>query len=606
MATAKASVIVGGKKIDPYHLSVQQRCDWHHRFEITVSTEKIESINSLNVDSSVSYVGQTADLSIDCAGGTFKFKGLITGVHIDRSYTGDTFVVLSGYSPTYLLEDGTGVKSYEEKDLSAIANEILGTYPANLINPNVSPQYTTPIPYVVRYKETNYQFLARLAAIYGEWFYYDGEGLVFGKLPNPGSVTVTLGKDLDSFDYGVQMRPSKFKYQFYNYLENRMVENTSTSFKPGWLDNYGKKALDAADGMFPNEPTNPVWHDAPNDALIRHLAEVQRGSILSDTAFFKGQSTHAGIKPGGRIQAKGINKIGKANVLGMIGNFRITAVTHHLDANKDYRNTFEAVPVTVTVPSVNRHVVKPEAESQVAVVKENNDPDKLGRIRVQFKWQTGNEMSPWIRQITNHASGDRGIYFVPEIGDEVYMDFEQGNPDRPYMVGAKYHANTPPEFFDPDNNLKSIKTRSGHTILLNDEAGAETITIKDKNGNQILIDTEGNNMTITALETMTLNAKNMTINVGESMTTNVGENMTTTVGKNINKSAGENMSDSAGKSISKQAGENIGMTAQNSINATAMSETLIKGKSKVQVGGRDIRVNGGSTIRIKSMDTDVH
>lgn len=590
MATAKANVIVGGKKVDPYHVSVQQRCDWHHQFEIAVSTEKIEGLNSLTIDNSVDYIGQTAELSIDCATGKFKFKGLITSVHIDRSYTGDSLVVLSGHSPTYLLEDGVGTKSYEEKDLAAIANEILGTYPANLLNPNVSPQYTTPIPYVVRYKETNYQFLARLAAIYGEWFYYDGEGLVFGKLPNPESVTVTLGKDLDSFDYGVRMRPSKFKYQFYNYQENRMVENVSTSFKPGWLDNYGKKALDAADGMFPNEPTNPVWHDAPNDALIKHLAEAHRGSILSDSAFFKGQSTHAGIKPGGRIQAKGINKIGKANVPGMIGNFRITAVTHHLDANKNYRNIFEAIPMTVTAPPMNKNVLKPEAESQVAVVKENNDPEKLGRIRVQFKWQTGSEMTPWIRQVTNYASGDRGTYFVPEIGDEAYMDFEQGNPERPYMVGAKYHVNTPPEFFDPDNNLKAIKTRSGHTILFSDEAGGESITINDKNGNKIYIDTVANSITVTALEDMTFNAKNMYLNVGESMTTNVGDNMSTTVGKNIKRSAGQNISISAGKSMSTNAGENIGMQASD----------------KMNIGATDIQAKAGSKMNLISDSGTLH
>ena len=47
MATAKANIIIGGKKIDPYHVSVQQRCDWHHQFEVAVSTEKIEKVNSL-------------------------------------------------------------------------------------------------------------------------------------------------------------------------------------------------------------------------------------------------------------------------------------------------------------------------------------------------------------------------------------------------------------------------------------------------------------------------------------------------------------------------------------------------------------------------------
>jgi len=607
MATAKANIIIGGKKIDPYHVSVQQKCDWHHQFEVAVSTEKIEKVNSLGIDDSVDYIGKTAELSIDCATGNFKFKGLITSVYIDRSYTGDSLVILSGHSPTYLLEDGVGTKSYEEKDLAAIANEIVGTYPANLLNPNVSPQYTTPIPYVVRYKETNYQFLARLAAIYGEWFYYDGQGLVFGKLPNPASLILTLGKDLDHFDYGVQMRPSKFKYQFYNYQENRIVENVSTNFKPGWLDNYGKKALDAADGIFPNEPTNPVWHDAPNDALIKHLAEAHRGSVLSDSAFFRGQSTHAGIQVGGRIQAKGINKIGKANVLGMIGNFRITAVTHHLDANKDYRNTFEAIPITVTVPPMNKNVVKPEAESQVAVVKENNDPDALGRIRVQFKWQTGNEMTPWIRQITNHASGDRGTYFVPELEDEVYIAFDQANPDRPYMQGALYYGKERPQYFDADNNFKSIKTRSGHTILFNDRDGQESITINDKSGNTIHLDTAGSSITISAPENMTLNCKNMDINVGENMSVGVGENMNVGIGKDLGMTAeaAANITGRNAVSIKSSNVVDIDGSKQTNINA---EKTRIIGNKKLTALGNEIEamaskkmdLDGGVTTNIKA------
>lgn len=558
MATAKANITIGGKKIDPYNVSVQQRCDRHHQFEIAVAVEKVEGANSLTIDNSINYIGQATEINIQCAEGNFKFKGLITSVHIERTYTGDSLIIFAGYSPTYLLEDSVGTQSYEEKDLAAITNEILGTYPANLLNPNVSPQYSTPIPYVVRYKETNYQFLSRLAAVYGEWFYYDGESLVFGKLPNPASVTVTMGKDLESFDYGVQVRPSKFEYQSYNYEENRMVTNASTGFKPGWLDNYGKKALDTADSIFPNVPTNPIAHDTREDALMKHLVETRKSSILSDTTFFKGQSSHAGIAVGGRVRAKAINKVGGQNVPGIIGNFRITAVTHRLDANKNYRNNFEAIPLTVSAPPVDRSVFKPEAESQVAVVKDNNDPEALGRVRVQLKWQKGNEMTPWIRQTTNYASSDRGVYFVPEIGDEVYVDFEQGNPDRPYMTGAYHHGKTKPEYFDADNNFKSIKTRSGHTILFSDEAGGESITITDKNGNEIVIDTVENTMNVTALETINFSCKNMNFDVQE--------NVNWEVGQNEHKNVGQNSSINAGNSIEAIASNAVDMIGQNQVN----------------------------------------
>ena len=82
-------------------------------------------------------------------------------------------------------------------------------------------------------------------------------------------------------------------------------------------------------------------------------------------------------------------------------------------------------------PPLNRNVRMPEAESQVAEVIDNNDPEGWGRVRVQFKWQEGT--TPWIRVATGYAGpgkaeGVTGIYFTPEIKDEVIVDFEQGNP----------------------------------------------------------------------------------------------------------------------------------------------------------------------------------
>jgi len=678
MATAKTNVIIGDKKVDPYHVSVQQRSDAHHQFEIAVSTEKIEGKNSLTIDNSIENIGQYAEISIACATGNFQFKGLITSIRIDRTYTGSSLIILSGHSPTYMLEDGVGTKSYEEKTLATIANEILGTYPANILNPRVSPQYSTPIPYVVRYKETNYQFLSRLAAIYGEWFYYDGESIVFGKLPNPKSITLTLGKDLQSFDYGVQMRPSKFKYQFYNYQENRTLETASTSFKPGWLDNYGKKVLDAADSVFPNEPVNTTLQDAPKDALIKHLAEVKKSSILSDITSFKGQSSHAGIMVGGRIQAKGVNKIGNENVSSMIGNFRVTSVTHYLDANKDYHNTFEAIPMTVTAPPMKKKTTSPIYQNpsssmyknstpltdqnpspsmyknstspmdqnpspaiyqntaspnfapmdgheesttivgpKVAVVMENNDPDGLGRVRVQFKYEEEDKMTPWIRQITNYAGLDRGVYFVPEIGDEVYINFEDGNIDRPFMLGAVYSPEIAPEFFDPDNNIKSIKTRSGHTIRFSDEEEAESITITDKNDNHIIINTAEDTINIKA-------AADINVEAGGNMNFKAGGNVTWDVTGNIERIVGASVKTEAGVSVSTKAGASFEVIAASKAHiigegnvllksgasvlfllppgignmAAAISSGLTSGVYTPVIGGVATQIKGGATVNI--------
>jgi len=379
------------------------------------------------------------------------------------------------------------------------------------------------------------------------------------------------------------MRPSSFKNQYYNYEETRTLEASSKSFKPGWLDNYGKQALDAADSIFPNEGTNPIYHDTQKDAVIKHLTEAHKSAILSDTTFFKGQGSNSGITIGSRIQVKANNKVGKSIVPSFVGNFRITAITHHLNANKDYSNTFEAIPVTVTAPLLNKSVFKPEAESQVAIVKENNDPEALGRVRVQFKWQTGKEMTPWIRQVTNHASGDRGTYFVPELEDEVYIDFVQGNPDRPYMQGAVYHSKATPEFFDKNNNLKAIKTRSGHTILLDDKDGNEMITIKDKNNNKIILNTKEESITISAPKKILIESEEIEMK-----------------GKNITISASSELKEK-GNNVTIGAKQNLKLSGDMAAELVSNQTVDVSGKTSVKVASDvSTEVGGNATLDLKS------
>src|SRR5690606_4098357 len=111
-----------------------------------------------------------------------------------------------------------------------------------------------------------------------------------------------------------------------------------------------------------------------------------------------------------------------------------------------------------------------------------------------------------------------GFHFIPEVNEEVLIGFEGGNAEHPYMMGSLYNGSGKANAFKSEkNDVKAIKTRSGHTFELNDANGSESITITDKNGNIITIDTANNNITISALENMSLNAKNMQINVEENL-----------------------------------------------------------------------------------------
>lgn len=150
----------------------------------------------------------------------------------------------------------------------------------------------------------------------------------------------------------------------------------------------------------------------------------------------------------------------------------------------------------------------------VGVVTNNQDPDGLGRVKVRFPWLSGEDESHWARVAAPMAGKERGIYFLPEVEDEVLVAFEHGDPRFPYVLGALWNGKDAPPAKNDDgkNNLRVIKSRSGHIIRLSDEDGKEKIEIIDKSEkNSVVIDTASNTITVTTDKDITLSASKGTI-----------------------------------------------------------------------------------------------
>lgn len=144
------------------------------------------------------------------------------------------------------------------------------------------------------------------------------------------------------------------------------------------------------------------------------------------------------------------------------------------------------------------------------VVVENQDPDNLGRVKVKIPRFSDSEMSHWARVTTFMGGNERGGFFLPEVGDEVLIAFECGDLNMPYVIGSLWNGKeVPPETnSDGKNNIRCIKSRSGHLISLDDTEGAEVITIIDKSEkNSIIIDTAKNSITIACDGDLTFTAQ---------------------------------------------------------------------------------------------------
>jgi uncharacterized protein involved in type VI secretion and phage assembly len=145
----------------------------------------------------------------------------------------------------------------------------------------------------------------------------------------------------------------------------------------------------------------------------------------------------------------------------------------------------------------------------IGIVTNNNDPEGLGRVKMRFPWLSGSTESHWARVAAPMAGHGRGLYFLPEVDDEVLVLFERGDVRFPFVIGALWNGKdqAPAGNSDGKNALRVIKSRSGHLIRFDDSEKARKIEIIDATStNRIVIDTSTDTVTIRADKNIVLEA----------------------------------------------------------------------------------------------------
>lgn len=179
-----------------------------------------------------------------------------------------------------------------------------------------------------------------------------------------------------------------------------------------------------------------------------------------------------------------------------------------------------------------------------AIVTDINDPDGQGRVKVRLPWSPdgeGGAYDAWARLTTMMAGTHRGTWFIPDVDDEVLVAFNAGNPRHPYVIGALWNGqDAPPETMDSSGNnyKKTLRSRNGVTITLDDTDGAESLTLKTPGGQKVVLkdgpgaieieDSNGNSVklepagiTVNASAKVTINASLIELSAG-TVTVNAG------------------------------------------------------------------------------------
>lgn len=176
----------------------------------------------------------------------------------------------------------------------------------------------------------------------------------------------------------------------------------------------------------------------------------------------------------------------------------------------------------------------------VAVVCENRDDSGQGRVRVSYPWHVSPHQSHWARIATPMAGKKRGLYLIPEVGDEVLVAFERGDVRFPYVLGSLWSGKEPaPETNAAGrNDIRMLQTRAGHKLIFDDGArGAvrlelsdgkklelddQGIKLDDGSGNSLVIQSTGGQMTISAATKLSIAAPTIEIQASLSLTAKAG------------------------------------------------------------------------------------
>ena len=599
------TVTIGGKPLFSFKsLKLHQPINDHHRFELTLDIE----VAAKAMEDGTEWLGKRIQIKRREAKSPL-FVGVVTKVNACRENLDSGHVRVSGYSNTYLLENGESCHSWLGRTLGEIVKELCRKAG---VQAQVEPEHDKSVGYVCQYGESDFTFIRRLAKKYQEWLYYDGARLVFGKPKKPKAVKLEFDTTLTSFEMGVQTlaRPARV-FSYLSKHDHSMAENTPN--KPSGLDRPGSKAFQASMEMF-KEPAlqyaqSRVHYMLEMEMYVRKKQEAE----AAESHYVVGTSGEAELTVGSVVRitspfGERMGSLAKAS----LGEYLIVDIEHSVGEGNYYANRFRAVSSGVRslpLPDVDLAV----AETQMARVISNADPEGKGRVQVRMNWQTGNMHTDWIRVMTPDGGGcrdgvetNRGFVFIPEVGDHVLVGFRHNDPNRPYVMGSLFNGRTGGGGF-AENHLKSIRTRSGHVIELDDAPSSLGITIKDNKGNSVHIDSAEDSIvvnaerdiTFNAGETFTVNCKNANILAEESI--NAEENVNCMSGEDTTLQANRSLTETASESYTLAANDsNIRVSETHSVQASDISETAER--VSIESTQEDMDLSSPKKVNIKSSD----
>ena len=303
-----AEIEIDGTRIEHYtNVTLRQKFNAHHEFIISINHDVMEASGSFSLENAQKKIGKSALIRLQRLALTlevaYEFRGIICEVRFEQTGNSNADLVLVGYSPTVLMENGQHLTSFYQADLKKIVQQV--TRPLDQVNctVNINPQYTKQVNYICQYRESGFHFLNRLSSEFSEFFYYDGEDLNFGKPATVKNIDVTYGEDVNSMQLTLQAQPMNFSNYSYLSKEDKVEKFDAPAGVEG-LGQYARFLVKESNNLFA-EPVNlPLRQRVENKADLENFVKKQKAALAANLEILRGRSTNPAISIGAIANVK--------------------------------------------------------------------------------------------------------------------------------------------------------------------------------------------------------------------------------------------------------------------------------------------------------------
>ncbi len=554
-------------------------------------------------------------------GSTREFNGLAVGFYQVGQHNRQHQYLIVVRPWTWLLTRTSDCKIFQDKSIRQIIEAVFADHPYADFEFHLTASYTT-WDYCVQYRESDFNFLARLMEQEGMHFFFrhqNGKHTLiiadslkahvaadhYDEVPfrEPEASHARVDEGIREWSHGAEIQPTRFIQRDFNFEKPRAdMQADAGPARP--LKHQHQAAFDIFD--YPGE------YEERGEG--QRVAAVRIEEMRHQFDHFNGEGNAAGLATGGVFKLLEHPRIDQnQEYLITLADYRVeeSPLESELVTTELISLRFRAIP-SAQIFHPPRLTPKPIVQGpQTAIVVgpagDEIYTDKYGRVKVQFHWdrygKKDQNSSCWIRVSHPWAGQNWGMIAIPRIGQEVIVEFLEGDPDRPIITGRVYNADQMPPYALPDNMTQTgIKTRSTkgggvgnfNEIRFEDKKGAEQLYIHaEKNQDNVVENDETTDVGHDRTETV---GHNETITIHNDRTETVDGNETLTVKKDRTRAVegNETVAVTKNRDVSIQGNETVAIQGTRDHTITGAASSTPPTPITFSVGGSTVAIKPSS------------